>query len=192
VKSKHTYLTALSPIEYRADDPDRVLAGVRETLRRHEQLASPFRRCAMAHMVRLQVIDQARPPMGAQDAAPLQSSYLLFAAELDGGVDDFLDALYRADAGFVHALWGRCIGYPPYAGPVFLRRYIARCRLRGELPYAAFDASVGQTLRALSLKERFGDWVGETQGLPAAELQRRWVREHGEIARTKPIAPGTF
>ena len=86
----HTYLTALSPIEYRCGDPDGVLAGVRETLRTHEQECSPFRRCPMVHMVRLQVIDTARPAMGAQDAVPLQSSYLLLAAELDGNTDDFL------------------------------------------------------------------------------------------------------
>jgi hypothetical protein len=188
----HCYLTALSPIEYRPNDPDGVLEGVRETLRHHEQEHSPFKLCPMAHMVRLQVIDTARPPMGAAGAVPLQSSYLLLAAELDGGIDDFLDALYRVAPGFVMALWGRCIGYPRYDGPVFLRRYIARCRIEGELPYAAFDASVARTLAALTLKERFGQFVAETQGLEAAELQQRWLREKNARARTQGIAPGTF
>jgi hypothetical protein len=188
----HTYLTALSPIEYRADDPQRHLASVRETLRTHEQELSPFRRCPMAHMVRLQVIDAARPPMGDQDAVPLQSSYLLLAAELDGSTDDFLDCLYRVDAGFVHGLWGRCIGYPRYDGPVFLRRYIARCTLTGELPYAAFDASVVQTLKALALKEKLANWVAASQGLDAAQLQQAWQRERQVLARPDAIPPGTF
>ena len=192
MKAVHTYLTALSPIEYRPDDPDGVLAGVREALRTHEQEDSPFRQCPMAHMVRLQVIDTARPPMGDQDAAPLQSSYLLLAAELDGGVDDFLDCLYRVDSGFVMRLWGRCIGYPRCDGAVFLRRYIARCRIEGELPYAAFDASVAQTLDALALKERFGEWVSAAQGLDAAALQRHWLASRRALARPESIRPGTF
>ena len=188
----HTYLTALSPIEYRPNDPDGILEGVRETLRTHEQKHSPFKLCPMAHMVRLQVIDTVRPPMGAQDPVPLQSSYLLLAAELDGGVDDFLDCLHRVASGFVMALWGRCIGYPRHDGPVFLRRYIARCRLEGELPYAAFDASVAQTLAAVTLKERFGSWLADTQGLDAAELQQRWLRERHALGRGPGISPGTF
>jgi hypothetical protein len=192
VKKAHTYLTALSPIEYRADDPEGRLAGVREALRTHEQRRSPFQRCPMAHMVRLQVIDQARPPMGAQDATPLQSSYLLLAAELDSSTDDFLDCLYRVDSAFVHAVWGRCIGYPPYAGPVFLRRYIARCTLRGELPYAASDASLRQTLQALALKEHLANFIAASQGLGATELQEAWRRQREALAHTRPIPPGSF
>lgn len=192
MKPAHCYLTALSPIEYRADDPDRVLEGVRETLRTHEQELSPFRRCPMVHMVRLQVIDTARPPMGAQEAAPLQTSYLLLVAELDGSADDFLDCLYRVDDDFVMRLWGRCIGYPPCAGSVFLRRYIARCRVNGELPYAAFDVDVARILSALALKERFGPWVADAQGLDAAALQQRWLREGRTLACSRPSAPGTL
>lgn len=187
----HTYLTALSPIEYRCGDPDGVLAGVRETLRTHEQEKSPFRHCPMVHMVRLQVIDTLRPAMGAQDAVPLQSSYLLLAAELDGSADDFLDRLYEVAPGFVAALWGRCIGYPPYAGPVFLRRYIARCRIEGELPYAAFDVGVGPTLEALALKEEFGQWLADAPALDAAGLQQRWLQRRNAPLRAKSLAlPG--
>ncbi len=192
MKRPHSYLTALSPIEYRADDPDGVLAGVRETLRTHEQEASPLKRCPMVHMLRLQVIDNARPAMGRQDAAPLMSSYLLLAAELDGTVDDFLDCLYRVDSDFVMQLWGRCIGYPRYDGPVFFRRYIARCRQTGELPYAAFDVSVKQTLDALALKEEFGHWLCGTQGLDAAALQQHWLKYRGALERPARIKPGTF
>ena len=188
----HTYLTALSPIEYRADDPDGVLSGVREALHAHRQLESPFRRCPMVHMLRLQVIDKARPPQGAKDPPALQSSYLLLAAEIDGGVDDFLDCLYRTDPAFVMKLWGRCIGYGPYDGPVFFRRYIARCTLHGELPYSAFDVSVGQTLQALALKERFGAWVADTRDLDPATLQRRWLERGRALDHVKPLAPGTF
>ncbi|HET7843976.1 MAG TPA: hypothetical protein VFL14_07485 [Xanthomonadales bacterium] len=187
----HTYLTALSPIEYRADDPQGNLAAVREALRRHEQRRSPFKQCPMVHMVRLQVIDKVRPPIGAQRAAPLQSSYLLLAAELDGSVDDFLDCLHRVDSGFVRNVWGRCIGYPRYDGAVFLRRYIARCTLRGELPYAAFGLSVGRTLEALALKERLSDFVAAAQGLDAARLQQEWQRQRQGLVRTGAIPPGS-
>ena len=103
--------------------------------------------------------------------------------------------LYDVAPAFVAALWGRCIGYPPYAGPVFLRRYIARCRIEGELPYAAFDVGVGQTLEALALKEDFGQSLADAPALDAAGLQQRWLHErHAQLRaplRAKSIAlPG--
>lgn len=188
----HAFLTALSPIEHRAGDPDGRLAGVRATLAAHAQYQSPFRECASAHMVRLQVIDTLKPAMGDTSGAHLRSAWLLCVAELDGSVDDFLDALYRTDADFVHATWGRCTGYPPYRGAVFLRRYIARCRVGGELPYAAFDASVGQTLVALERKERLAAFAASANAFDAATLRARFEAAREGLARPNMPRPGSL
>ncbi len=191
-RSPHSFLTALSPIDWRPEDPEGRLVALRRVLAAHEQLESPFRQCPMAHMVRVQVIDTARPAMGDVAAAPLKSSWLLFVAELDGSVDDFLDALYRVGAPFVHSVWGCCVGYPPYEGAVFFRRYIARCRVTGELPYAAFPFSVPQTLRLLARKEALADFAGDAQGLDAAALQAAWRARREAIERPDVPRPGTL
>ncbi len=188
----HAFLTALSPIPHAAHDPQQRLPAVRAALTAHLQSESPFRDCPMAHMVRLQVIDTLRPAMGDVRAAPLGSAWLLCVAELDGTVDDFLDCLYRVGAEFVHAVWGRCTGYPPHAGAVFFRRYIARCRIDGELPYAAFDASVGTTLRALACKEAVADFAVDTRGLGDAALFAAWQDRRPTLVDPPVDKPGAL
>lgn len=188
----HAFLTALSPIEHRRDDPDGRLAAVRAALAAHSQYGSPFRACGTAHMVRLQVVESLKPAMGDTSGAHLRSAWLLCVAEIDGAVDDFLDALYRADADFVHATWGRCTGYPPYRGAVFLRRYIARCRVGGELPYAAFAASVPQVLTAIARKERLGALAAATQGLDDAALHAAFRAARDELVRPPLARPGSL
>lgn len=188
----HAFLTALSPLPHAAQDPHQRLPAVRAALAAHLQSESPFRDCPMAHMVRLQVIDTLRPAMGDVGAAPLGSAWLLWVAELDGPVDDFLDCLYRVGADFVHSVWGRCTGYPPYAGAVFFRRYIARCRIGGELPYAAFDATVGASLRALAAKQAVVDFAVVTQGLDDAALFATWRARRALLSDPPVDKPGAL
>lgn len=173
----HNFLTAFSPIEYRHGDPDGTLAAVGEMLLNHQQNSSPFRHCPMVHMARLQIIDSLTPPMGDTSGQNLKTKYLLLAADIDGRVDDFLDCLYRVDADFVHAVWGRCIGYPSYEGAVFFRRYITRCEFKNPLGYAGFATSVEGNIRAVTRKNALADWVRCHQGLSDAELQQAWRRD---------------
>ncbi len=91
----HSFLTALSPIDHHRNDPGGKMAKLKETLAAHEQDNSPFSDCPMVHMARLQILDQLIPPMGDTSGAHIKSKYLLFAVDLDGQVDDFLDCLYR-------------------------------------------------------------------------------------------------
>jgi len=188
----HSFLTALSPIEYRHDDPDGRLAGVREAILTHEQDNSPFQHCPMAHMVRLQLIDQLTPPMGDVSGKQIKTKYLLFVADIDGGVDDFLDCLYRTNADFVEAVWGRCLGYPDYKGAVFFRRYISRCMFTDPLGYAGFPASVGEMPKALANTQALADWIGQHQGLSAAELQKAWRQDRDRFIHPDVPAPGKF
>ena len=170
----HSYLTALSPIEYRHDDPDGRQGEIRQTLLSHEQENSPFQDCPMVHMARLQIIDRVTPPMGDMSGKRLKTKYLLFVADIDGQIDDFLDCLYRVNADFVHAVWGRCLSYPDYHGAVFFRRYISLCQFKGALGYAGFPTTVGDNLRALTRKQNLADWVASHQGLSNADLQKAW------------------
>lgn len=188
----HSFLTALSPIEFHRNDPHDRVSKLREALAGHEQDDSPFRDCPMVHMARLQILDQLTPPMGDMSGAHIKTKYLLFAVDLDGSVDDFLDCLYRQHAGFVHDVWGRCIGYPDYHGAVFFRRYIARCMFNNPLGYAGFPLSVQETLTDLTRKNTLGDWVASHQGLSDAELKQAWQRDRHKFTNPDIPKPGSF
>ena len=132
------------------------------------------------------------PAMGDYTAPPLQSSYLLFVAELDGGIDDFLDCLYRVDPDFVASVWGRCEGYPRYAGAVFFRQYVRRCLIADPLPYAAFPATVPEILRLLARKESLADWVADAGALDDAALQKAWHAQRRALLQPKLPRPGSL
>ena len=191
MKSPHSFLTALSPIEHRANDPEGRLSGLRNLLRTTTQIKSPFRRCPMAHMVRLQVIDTLRPAMGDTENPPLKSSYLLFVAELDGQIDDFLDCLYRVDPQFVGQVWGRCEGWPEYEGAVFLRRYINRCMVKDPLPFAAFPQTAPELLQSLARKDALGQFAADVARLDDAALQQAWRARRDSLVNAKPWIAGT-
>ncbi|MBL4789298.1 MAG: hypothetical protein JKY60_09710 [Kordiimonadaceae bacterium] len=185
-------MTAVSPIEYRKDDPDGRVAEIRQALLDHEQGNSLFRACPMVHTARLQILDQLTPPMGDVSGAGLKTKYLLFAVNIDGCIDDFLDCLYRADANFVLAVWGRCLGYPTYRGAVFFRRYISRCLFKKPLGYDAFPASVEDTLRVLTRKQALASWVASHQGMNDAELKEAWSRDRDRFINPDLPTPGGF
>ncbi|WP_417461271.1 hypothetical protein [Kordiimonas sp.] len=190
--TKHSFLTALSPIEFRHNDPEDREANILEAISEHEQDNSPFKACPMVHMARLQILDQLTPPMGDTSGARLKTKYLLFVVDLDGGTDDLLDCLYRTAPGFVHAVWGRCLGYPAYKGSVFFRRYIARCMFSNPLGYAGFPLSVQETLQKLARKQAMADWATRHQGLSDADLRAAWQRDHEALANPDVPKPGNF
>jgi hypothetical protein len=209
-KNKHTSLVTLSPIEYRHDDPEDRIATLSSTLEaeagkpHHDQL---LRQCPMLHMARAQIIDNVIPAMGQQPPDSLKSKYLLFVAEVDGGVDDFLDALYngpqypfdwekeaaekKRHADFVNNTWGQCIGYPDDAGCVFFRQYMARCRIKVTLPFAAYDFTVSEIDRAATIQAKFASFVEANQSAGPDELFKVWqefAEEYTYFAATGHLA----
>jgi len=205
----HTSLVTLSPIEYRHDDPDGRLKTISDTLEYQAKLSvnDPAKQivqcCPAVHMARLQIIDNVIPEMGQHPPDSLKSKYLLFVAEVDGSVDDFLDALYngesdpfdwaneednrRAHADFVHNVWGQCIGYPEDRGCVFFRQYMHRCRIKVRLPFAAYNYTVAEIHEARDIQVKFADFVEANQGLGPDELFSRWqtfVEEYDPFAST--------
>ncbi|WP_286829129.1 MULTISPECIES: hypothetical protein [Kordiimonas] len=190
--TEHSFLTAFSPIEHRRNDPDGREATIRKTLLSHEQDDSPFADCPMVHMARVQILDQLVPPMGDVSGSGLKTKYLIFAADIDGRIDDFLDALYRRDTDFVHNVWGQCIGYPDFRGAVFFRRYIDACSFHNPLGYAGFPLSVGETLLQLRRKNALADFVSDHQGLSDKELQAAWRKNRESLKNPDLPKPGTF
>lgn len=195
-KNRHTSFVTLSPIEYRHDDPDGRLKTISDTLETEANNANRapekqiLSRCPMVHMARAQIIDNVIPPMGQLPPDSLKSKYLLFVAEVDGSIDDFLDALYngpqnpfdwaaeaktrKEHADFVGNVWGQCIGYPDDPGCVFFRQYMRRCRIKVRLPFAAYNYTVAEINEARTKQAEFTDFVEANQGLGPEALFARW------------------
>ena len=167
----HSYLTAMCPIEPVEKNDATVL--IEQQLRSFDQENSPFKKCPMVHMLRLQIVDRMHPALGDRNAKGLKSKYLLLITDVDGDVADFLDCLYREEPEFVHAVWGQCMSYPDEKGAVFFRRYIERCSLPAQLPIAAFPNSALDILRALDTQRALTYWMSQHHR-PDADLQRQW------------------
>ena len=156
-----SFITAMSPIEVRPDHEvtDRVIERITKVTSGAEP--TPFAQCPMLHMARILIIDDLRPSLGVSPKASLKTNYLLFLADIDGPVGDFLDCLYEADPSFVDGVWGNCLGYPSdLGGPVFFRRYIERSRLPVHLPFVAFPGHTAVEIHgALQLHVDLLEWM---------------------------------
>jgi hypothetical protein len=152
------YLTALTPV---ADDPDsrlRHLDALEKQLERYRETAtSPLARCPSLHMARFVIIDELPLQLGYTRREFLSRNYLLFAAEITGERDDFLDSLYEQAADFVVSIWKHCVGFPMELasrggagayGSVYFRRYIQRHEIPTMIPFAAFPDAQVTTIRS--------------------------------------------
>ena len=192
----HTSLVILSPIEHRHDDPEGRLRTVASTLETEARKAERepqeqiLRKCPMLHMARFEIIDNLIPEIGQRPPDSLKTKYLLFVAEVDGSIDDFFDAIYNgpqfpfdwaeqkksseAHAEFVNNIWGQCIGYPEASDNVFFRQYMHRCRIKVQLPFAAYTHTVAEIKHARDNQVKFAAFVEANQGMNQPDLLKNW------------------
>lgn len=176
--NSQSFITALSPIE--AKPSHELTDGIIDLITELNTGPgpTPFSLCPMLHMARMVIIDDLRPALGVTGFPSLRSNYLLFLADLDGPVADFLDCLYEADPEFVNKVWGTCLGYPSdRSGPVHFRRYMERCSLPVHLPFVAFrDCTVQEIRGALEIHVNLLEWMANDHSayLNSDELQKAW------------------
>ena len=188
----HSFITTLSPlvnVDGEGRDPAMEL---REQLMLSNQTNSPFLTCPMVHMARLSIIHDIVPALGDVNGDHLGSKYLLFIAELDGDVNDFLDHFYAHAPDFIHAVWGICHGYPEYRGAVFFRRYMQRCSQPVQLPYAAFPDTVEEVLCQLQVQDRVRRFALEQSGAGPEQLLEAFRELERELDALPPPPPGSI
>lgn len=188
-RNYHSYLTALCPIEV-IGGSDRVANELRVEFSNNQQQHSPFKKCPMVHMVRLQIIDHIRTGMGNRKADALKSKYLLLIADVDGEIADFLDCLYYECRDFVQNVWGRCLGFPRHRGPLFFRRYIEQCTVKTHLPYGSFVAPVNEILLALDTQSRLAEWIDEHHRTHGVDLSKCWRELENTLDSRPDPTPG--
>jgi hypothetical protein len=147
------------------DDPEKYPRG------------SPFAAIDVIHQTRFVVIDHLPFQGFPAKYDSLRSNCLLFACDFDGdSPDEVVLEMIRCVPATMDEIWDHCVGYPSIAttAPERLTSYFRRYQLQTSLFFAdQEDARVPEILHALSLKQRFSDFVRDHQAdKPTAELQQ--------------------
>jgi hypothetical protein len=158
-----------------------ILPGRAEALREHlESLPtgsdSPLARVGRVHFGRWVIVSRL-VKLGPVEEQ-LANEYLLFAAEVDGPLDAFLDALRERMAEDADTVWGHCVGYPGSGDREGFHRWLRHNQIDAQLPFAAYpEATLPEVLEALELRERLTAFAVAAQGLDADALNEAYRRE---------------
>lgn len=209
VSGKAYALTILSPIK--GGHIDGVSRGdlVRNLLEGWNQLQnSPMAHVPQTYLARYFVLDdvftQSLPGAGAPDtfsdfspvmpdswrrrALPaeehLQSKYLVFSSNFHGALEPYLRGMWEAIAPQIQQAWEHCHDFDKVHDAAGFVAYMKRCQLTASLFFVGSnDEPLEEQLKALYLKQEFSRFAIESQGLPTAELKKRY---QAFIARVNP------
>ena len=124
-----------------------------------------------------------------QEIDQLQSQYLLFATDLDGGesdVDPYLRTLWKTMEPELRDLYGHCVGFEEVVkdAATFVE-YIRACQVETTMPFNDYadhpkkgeqplytDASLPAVLKALYVQQRFTEFAIANQGADDETLYR--------------------
>ncbi len=105
----------------------------------------------------------------------LKSKYLVFSCNLHGDLDAYLHGMWQAIADEIKSVWGLCYGFDEVKDAATFAVYMKKCQLPAALFFVGSnDDPLEEQLKALYLKQEFSRFALESQGLPTAELKKRY------------------
>lgn len=134
--------------------------------------ASPFARVPMTHFARWVVIDDV-PTLDAPAAEDhLASNYLLFVAEFDGPLDEYLEFLVTANPELLDDVYSHCVAFPGVRDVREFARYIKRCQVETTLLFGGYpNATVADVLGALQAQRALLDFAATAGDASPAALR---------------------
>lgn len=133
---------------------------------------SPFTRIATTHFARWLLI----PALLGGDDEPCEPAraYLLFSADFDGSLEDWLTAVAQRIGADFDSVFDHCHGYPGSgdvsAFPAFVREH----RIDVGFSVVSYRASVAAIRESLALREALREFAIASQGLGPSELRSAW------------------
>ena len=129
---------------------------------------SPFSHVPIIHMARLFIIDRLAYQGTPAKADTLKSDYLVFLCDFDGAsVDALVFALANSMPAEVTTIWSCCVGFPDVEPHDRFGEYFEKCQITTTLFFADQpQATVGQILKGLACRQRFGQLVRQVQSAP--------------------------
>jgi hypothetical protein len=138
---------------------------------------SPLARLDQLHLSRIQIFHELVDQEGGHKVDKLDAPQLVFTSSFDGDLDVYLDAIAdkvpEADI-----WWGHCMNYPGRSDKAAFRKWIKDHQIHTQLFANAYHGATVQDVReALAAREQIVAFAAESQGLDAAELQKRFLAE---------------
>jgi hypothetical protein len=129
---------------------------------------SPFSHVPIIHMARLFIIDRLAYQGTPAKADTLKSDYLVFLCDFDGAsVDALVLALVNGMPAEVRTIWNCCVGFPDVEPCDRFGEYFEKCQITTTLFFADQpQATVGEILKGLVCRRRFGEFVRQVQSAP--------------------------
>ncbi len=115
----------------------------------------------------------------------LKSKYLVFSSNLHGDIDAYLRGMWNAITEDIREIWEFCYGFEQVKDADSFIVYMKKCQLRASLFFSgSTDEKLEEQLKSLYLKQEFGRFVMEHQGMPADQLQQSYKEF---IKRVQPL-----
>ena len=142
--------------------------------------ASPLARVPGTHFARWVIVDDVVYEGGRQRRDALTAARLLFTSNFDGPLAGYLEALRTGLGADADAIWGHCAGYPGRREGGAFAAWMRAHQVESALFFSAYgDQTVAEVRRNLDERSRLMAFALEAQGLPPAQLQKRFRRELG-------------
>ncbi len=105
----------------------------------------------------------------------LKSKYLVLCCNLHGDPDTWLRGMWAAISDEIKRVWEFCYAFEQVKDADSFVAYMKKCQLNASLYFVgSTDDPLQEQLKSLYLKQEFGKFVVEHQGLPAAQLQQAY------------------
>jgi hypothetical protein len=151
---------------------------------------SPLSDVSIVHMARFVIIDRLAYQGAPAKVDTLDSHYLLFVCDFDGGsVDALIQAMVQNIPQQLTAIWGQCVRFPGIRSCDRLAAYFEQCQLTTNLLLAdQADASVNEILMGLMCRRRLGEFIRQVQSKPLnpAALKRDFKQMWQDLQNEKP------
>ena len=187
-------LTTISPIINGRTDGVHHSQELRATLAALPRAGrSPFARVSGTHTARWFVVDDLVSEDYPAIQDHLQSRYLVFIADFDGPLEQFVSSLVSAIPDVIDSVWSHCVGYPGSSRPLAVLDYIRDCQVNTTLYFGGYPgATVENVLRALLVQREMIRFVESSRHLPSGELLSAFRRLRDRIEKAPTPAPGTL
>jgi hypothetical protein len=115
----------------------------------------------------------------------LQSKYIVFSSNFHGDLVSYLNGMWMAISDEIKEVFGFCYGFDGVDNADKFVRYMKKCQLNVALFFnGSTDDPLEEQLKALYLKQEFSRFAVEHQGLPTAELRKKYQEFISRVAPT--------
>jgi hypothetical protein len=138
---------------------------------------SPFARVSSTHFARWLLIG-ALPGAEGEPTEPAQA-YLLFTADFDGSVEQWVAAVATTIGADVDRVFEHCENYPGSREPTAFLGFINEHRIDAGFSIVAYRATVAAVHESLELRRALREFAVASQGLEPGELRIAWTERFG-------------